>query len=258
MIPVELAEEPLLFDSHVRKRGAAAIHRLLGKRVKGPGRKPKKTYVRAEQIPPGRFPEYWTEVRKSDDKSTLDDLMDAYGRWCAYLAMRLERRTGSPMVDHYVPKERNWSLVYEWSNYRLCAACVNGAKGTKDVIDPFEVKPGWFELDLDTYLVRRGSAAPSSKHGRIGETLSILNLRQCIQQRRQYIESYRAGEIELREVERYALFIASELRRQEQPNARSRSCRERRRRVVSGGGHAALESACPRGPAPGLLGHVLA
>jgi hypothetical protein len=141
-------------------------------------------------------------------------MMDAYGQFCAYLAMRIERATGSPTVDHFVAKERDWRLVYEWSNYRLSAGCVNGAKGTKDVVDPFKVRPGWFELDLDTFLVRRGSAAPSTEHARIDETLTILNLRQCIAQRGDFIKLYRAQKIELAHIEIYAPFIASELRRQ--------------------------------------------
>lgn len=214
MIPVVLADEPESFDDHVRKRGAVAIQRLMGKNVKAAGRKPSVTYARPEDIPAAKFPAYWTEVRQSDGKSTLDDMMDAYGQFCAYLAMRIERATGSPTVDHFVAKERDWRLVYEWSNYRLSAGCVNGAKGTKDVVDPFKVRPGWFELDLDTFLVRRGSAAPSTEHARIDETLTILNLRQCIAQRGDFIKLYRAQKIELAHIEIYAPFIASELRRQ--------------------------------------------
>jgi hypothetical protein len=216
VIPVSPAQEPPSFNAHLRKRGAIAIQRLLGQQVKSKGRKPTKTYARPEDIPAARFPTYWTDVRKSDGKSTLDDLMNSYGQTCAYLALRIERATGSPTVDHYVPKERDWKLVYEWSNYRLSAGCVNGAKGTRDVIDPFKVQAGWFELDLATFLVRRGPAAPPEEHARVDDTLDILNLRQCIAQRRDFITDYRVGQIDLRNVERYAPFIAAELRRQGQ------------------------------------------
>lgn len=214
MIPVVLADEPKSFDAHVRKRGAVAIQRLLGKSVKAPGRKPKVTYARPQDIPSSSFPAYWTEVRESDGESVLDDMMAAYGQFCAYLAMRIERATGSPTVDHFVPKEANWRLVYEWSNYRLSAGCVNGAKGTKHVVDPFKVERGWFELDLDTFIVRRGDAAPAAENARIKDTLSILNLRQCVRQRGDFITLYRAGLIDLQNIEMYAPFIASELRRQ--------------------------------------------
>jgi hypothetical protein len=214
VIPVALADEPKSFDGHVRERGTVAIRRLLGKKVNAAGRQPTRIYARPEDIPADKFPAYWTEVRQSDDKSALDDMMDAYGQCCAYLALRLERATGSPTVDHYVPKVRDWRRVYEWSNYRLCTGCVNGAKGTKDVVDPFQVKPGWFELDLDTFLVRRGDAAPVAEHARIDETLTILNLRQCVRQRGDFITRYRMKKITLAHVKIYAPFIESELRRQ--------------------------------------------
>lgn len=44
-MPVAMAAEPPSFDAHVRKRGADAIQRLLGKPVKAKGRKPKTTYA---------------------------------------------------------------------------------------------------------------------------------------------------------------------------------------------------------------------
>lgn len=214
MIPVALADEPRSFDAHVRKRGANAIQKLIGKAVRGRGRRPKVTYARPEDIPADKFPMYWTDVRQADGKSALDDLMDAYGQYCAYLAMRIERATGSPTVDHFVPKEQDWRLVYEWSNYRLSAGCVNGAKGVKDVVDPFKVRPGWFELDLDTFYVKRGASAPSAEHARIDETLTILNLRQCIAQRGDFITRYRDKKIDLPHLQTYAPFIALEYRRQ--------------------------------------------
>jgi len=216
MIRVTLAKEPDTFRDDVRKRGAAAIQRLLGKPVKGRGGKPKTTYSRPEDIPADRFPAYWTKVRASDEKSALDDLMERYDHYCAYLAMRIEAATGSPTVDHFIPKQRNWKLVYEWSNYRLSAGCVNGAKGTKDVVDPFQVGPGWFELNLDTFRVVRGAAAPPAEHARIDETLTILNLRQCLAQRRDFIRRYREGRMDLTHLEFYAPFIAAEFRRQGQ------------------------------------------
>lgn len=214
MIPVKPADEPASFDAHVRKRGEVAIKRLLGQPVKAPGRKPSKTYAAPEDIPASSFPTYWTDARKSDGNSALDDLMDSYGQFCAYLAMRIERATGSSTVDHFVAKDDNWKLVYEWSNYRLSASCVNGAKGTKQVVDPFHVKTGWFELDLDTFKVRRGQAAPAAEYTRIDETLPILNLRQCINQRGEYITRYRAGKTDLAHIAIYAPFIELELRRQ--------------------------------------------
>jgi len=216
VIPVTQATEPDSFHEHVRRRGGDAIARLLGKPVTGRGsRKPTVTYARAEEIPSHRFPPYWIEPRCTDGKSALDDMMDLDGQQCAYLAMRIERATGTPTVDHFVPKSKDWRLVYEWSNYRLSAVCVNTAKGVMDIVDPFQVGVGWFELDLDTFLVVRGASAPPEEHDRMERTLEILNQRECVMQRGQHIQLYREGKITWDALAYYAPFIAAEFRRQD-------------------------------------------
>ena len=219
MIRIVLAAEPPSFDDRVRERGKDAITRLLGKPVKGKGgRKPKKTYAREEDIPSEKFPALWIQPREADGKSTLDDMMDIYGQQCAYLAMHVEKATGSPTVDHFIPKSTNWRLVYEWSNYRLSAACVNAAKGVLDVVDPFKVQAGWFELNFATFHVQRGRGAPNTQHTKIDNILPLLNLRECWQQREEYVMRYQLGPgnkgIDLAYLEHRAPFIASELRRQ--------------------------------------------
>ena len=219
MIQVVLANEPPSFGERVRRRGRDAITSLLGRPVKGKrGRKPTKTYAREEDIPSGAFPMLWIEPRKADGKSTLDDMMELYGQRCAYLAMHIEKATGSPTVDHFVAQRKDWRLVYEWSNYRLSAACVNTAKGVLDVVDPFEVQAGWFALDLATFRVKRGHGAPDAQHAKIDNTLPLLNLRECWQQRDEYVMRYRLGPgnkgIDLAYLTDRAPFIASELRRQ--------------------------------------------
>ena len=213
MIRVVKANEPEPFGEHVRERGRLAIERLLGRAVDAPGRKPSKTYARPEDIPAGKFPQYWTEKRESDNKSALDDMRVAYGGRCAYTSLRLSAIAWAT-VDHYVPKARDWRLVYEWSNYRLCLACVNTAKGEKAVIDPFEVGPGWFVLNLDSLHVCRGPCAPASEIERIEETISILNIWQCVEIRHDYLWDYYRGMIELEYLDRQAPFIAYEIRRQ--------------------------------------------
>jgi hypothetical protein len=219
VIRVVPAAEPPSFDEHVRKRGKDAITSLLGKPVKGKrGRKPQKTYAREEDIPSGSFPRLWLEPREADGKSTLDDMMDLYGRRCAYLAMLIAHATGSPTVDHLIPQSRDWRLVYEWSNYRLSAACVNAAKGVLEVVDPFEVEEGWFELNFATFHVLRGPRAPKAQHAKIDRTLPLLNRRDCCRQREDYVKRYQLGPgnegYDLAYLEHIAPFIASELRRQ--------------------------------------------
>lgn len=118
MIRVHPVEEPSDFDKRVRQPGLLAIQKLTRQaKLSGRGRPPKSAgkYSRPEEIPASEFDKpgvaYWRRI--------LDDLYDAYGGICAYLAMYIERTTGDPTVDHFVPKSgENWETVYEWKNYR--------------------------------------------------------------------------------------------------------------------------------------------
>jgi len=212
VIPVTLAKEPASFDAKVRQPGLAAIEELVGQKPRINRRGPRRAKVatRKSDIPANKFPPIWREA--------LDDMMSAYEQRCAYLAMFIER-TGNPTVDHVFPKSCAWNRVYEWSNYRLCTSIVNSKKGERvDLLDPVDARLGWFELDLASLRVKRGSSAPKAKHRIIDATLPLLNLRDCCLQRRRYVEEYRLGPgkkgIDLPYLEYRAPFIASELRRQ--------------------------------------------
>jgi hypothetical protein len=214
LIPVVLAEEPSDFDSKVRRPGLSAIEELVGRapRIKRSGPRRKKVAETEAKIPADTFPPFW--------RNALDDMMVAYDQRCAYLAMFIEH-TGTPTVDHVIPKSYAWNKVYEWSNYRLCAGIVNSKKGELlGLVDPIDAMVGWFELDLASYRVVRGASAPESAREKIEATLPLLNLRDCCLQRERYVKDYRLGPgnkgIDLEYLERRAPFIASELRRQGQ------------------------------------------
>jgi hypothetical protein len=53
-------------------------------------------------------------------------------------------------VDHYLCCKNYRHLAYEWSDYRFAFSWINSSKGTLDsqVLDPFEVEDGWFEIVL--------------------------------------------------------------------------------------------------------------
>lgn len=214
MIPVPLKGEPTDFDRKVRQPGLAAIDELVGRATLGKRRGPRRKKIADTEssIPTDKFPPFWREA--------LDDMMDAYEQRCAYLAMFIGW-IGNPTIDHVIPKSQAWSLVYEWSNYRLCAGVVNSKKGElAGLVDPVKVEVGWFELSLATFRVLRGTSAPQTQHQKIDNTLPLLNIRDCCRQRQNYVESYRlgpgAGGIDLPYLETLAPFIASELRRQRQ------------------------------------------
>jgi hypothetical protein len=223
MIPVAQAPVPLDFDAKVRHPGLRAIAEMVGKPSPYPRTAGKKhqqlvdkqgqPVTQEQAIPADAFPAYWREA--------LPEMLVAYERRCAYLAMHIHHATGNPTVDHVLPKSYAWNQVYEWSNYRLCAAIINSKKGALlTLVDPFSIGPGWFVLNLNTLQVERGGNAPQPEWARIDATLPVLNHRLCVQEREEYVRLYRlgpgAGGFDLQYLEHRAPFIAAELRRQGQ------------------------------------------
>lgn len=216
MIPVALAPVPPEFDAKVRQPGLRAIAEMAGKPSPYPrtaGKKYAQVANQVHDIPAEAFPPYW--------RAALPEMLRAYERRCAYLAMYIHHATGTPTVDHVLPKSHAWDHVYEWANYRLCAAIINSKKGALlTLVDPFTIGVGWFALNLATSYVERGAAAPEAERGRIDATLPALNHRLCVHEREEYVGCYRlgpgAGGFDLAYLERRAPFIAAELRRQGQ------------------------------------------
>lgn len=209
MIQVVIAKEPSSFDADVRQKGLSAIDRMVGKkpRLASYAGRQKKIATREQDIPPSKFPAYWRDA--------LPDLLNAYDRRCAFLALYLEHATGNPSVDHMLPKSKNWKEVYEWDNYRLCAASINARKNDMTgLVDPVDCRGDWFALDLIGFQVIRGSKAPSAQASAINATLDIVNAPNCCKAREEYVTNYLAGDITLDYLERRAPFIAQELRRQ--------------------------------------------
>jgi hypothetical protein len=173
-----------------------------------PGPKRKPCASREQDIPPEQFPPYWRDA--------LDDLLRCYDRRCAFLALYLEHATGNPSVDHMLPKSRQWDAIYEWLNYRLCAASINASKrDLTTIVDPFDCRPGWFALECVGFQVTRGPDAPAAQARNIDATLELLNRPEFCNAREEYVSGYQAGHIELAYLQRRAPFIAQELRRQD-------------------------------------------
>ncbi|MGY2199462.1 hypothetical protein [Pseudomonas gingeri] len=212
MIRVELADEPESFDSKVRKAGLRAIAELVGEPdlPKRKGRKRKKLAERREDIPADKFPPIWTEA--------LPDLMEAYGRLCAYICIYIERVTGGGSVDHMLPKSRRWQDVYEWANYRLACTLMNARKNNyQDVLDPFEAEEGWFRLELTGYQVIPGADLDPVIEARVLATIKRLGLndRDCLKVREDYATAYADRHISLEFLRRRAPFLAREIEAQQ-------------------------------------------
>jgi len=208
MIRVEPADEPQSFNEQVRKPGLRAIAEMVGEPdlPKRRGRPRKKVAETREGISGDEFPPFWTEA--------LPDLMEAYGRLCAYVCIYIERVTGGGSVDHMLPKSRAWQDVYEWQNYRLACTLMNARKNNyQDVLDPFEVEEGWFRLELTGYQVIPGADLDPAIEARVLATITRLSLndRDCLKVREDYATAFANGDISLDYLRRRAPFLAREI-----------------------------------------------
>ncbi|HXQ36632.1 MAG TPA: hypothetical protein VN843_21650 [Anaerolineales bacterium] len=210
MIRVKRVAEPLTFDARVRQPGRLAIYEMAGKTPR-PGRpvgRPFKQIVkRLQDIPATKFPSYWTRA--------LDDLMDSYNQICAYSCFRIHRVTGARSADHLAPKSRNWRQVYEWKNYRLACSRLNARKREfGDVLDPFSIRDGWFQLELVGFQVVPNPKLAKSVQRAVLDTINRLGLDDFRREREHDAELYWAGQISLQVLTSESPFVAKELRRQ--------------------------------------------
>lgn len=125
-------------------------------------------------------------------RQALPDLKAQYSHTCAYLGIRI---TEIAHVDHFKPKSKYQELAYTWSNFRLSSPMVNSFKGEyDDVIDPFCVQPGWFELNLITGEVHPGKhLADANLIKSITQTIKRLKLNEYqpyVDQRIDFINRY--------------------------------------------------------------------
>jgi hypothetical protein len=211
MIHVDQAPEPPDFDTKVRQPGLSAVAEMVGEppliRRRGP-RRPK-IADRREDIPPEKFPPFWTLA--------IDEMMDVYKQICAYMAIYIEKVTGAATVDHMIPRSVEWRQVYEWDNYRLACSLMNSRKSDAIfVLDPFRIRSGWFELELVDFQLKPAASLSSHVRTRVERAIARLRLndRECCRAREEYALDYWTEEIPLSRLERRAPFVALELRRQ--------------------------------------------
>ena len=137
-------------------------------------------------------------------------LSEAYENRCGYAAM-LDPTGGS--VDHYLSFKNHPTLAYEWSNYRFASTTLNSSKRNADatVLDPQEVKPGWFKILLPSLQMVATDAVPKSHKDRAEFTLTRLKLRdgeRIIRWRLSWYQMYNAGKLNLAGLRNVAPLIA--------------------------------------------------
>jgi uncharacterized protein (TIGR02646 family) len=196
VIPVEPRPEPPDFDARVRK---PAREWLAQKGLPARGPAPKDV-----ELPP-----YW--------RACLDDLHRAYGGVCAYVSVYIEKVTGSRSVDHFIAKSTAIEDAYEWPNYRLACGIMNSRKRDfADVLDPFEIAEGTFELDLVSGKISPGAALDADQRQKAQDTIDRLGLddRECRDLRTKYFTAYLEGYISAHYLERHCPFVWREVSRQ--------------------------------------------
>lgn len=135
MIPVQRKAAPKGFHAKVYRPGRSW---LKSNQLPLRGPVPKDTNGKSIELSP-----YWREC--------LDDLDRRYGSICAYVSIYIHPVTGSRSVDHFIAKSVAIEHAYRWSNFRFACMRVNGRKGIyNDVLDPFEIQPETFFLNLST------------------------------------------------------------------------------------------------------------
>ncbi len=155
----------------------------------------------------GRPKDFWTPFKGM--------LADGFRNLCAYSAMHEPVGT----LDHFVSVDEDRSKTYEWENYRYCAAWINSSKGNAladDLLDPHEVKDGWFELHLPSLQLRVSDTIPDALRRRAEHVLVRLRLRndeRVIRQRRAWHQMYQRGELTLEGLKRMAPLIAAAIGR---------------------------------------------
>lgn len=186
MIHVDLQPEPAYFDAKVRKLGAAALARA------------------ADPLP-----SHW--------RHCLDDLHKAYQGICAYLCIYIPRGTGGCTVEHFVAKSSSPNLAYEWNNYRLACSLMNARKNVfDDVLDPFNVITGWFQLEFSGLQVLPAPELSPSDAKAVQDTIDRLNLndQECRDARAEWYDEYRRGHVDFDFLKRRSPFVAIEVERQ--------------------------------------------
>ncbi len=171
-------------------------------------RQPGNTWLAANPAKRKSFPAHWIMFEA--------EIEAGFACRCGWWAMRIQSGT----VDHFLSKNKaaNRHLVYEWANYRHAAPTLNSSKKELDaqVLDPFEVQPGWFEVLLPSMQLIRTAAVPVHLQAKADFTLEKLKLVSGPKVRRnrfRYYEDFKKGKLTFPGLQDYAPLIADAVAR---------------------------------------------
>lgn len=179
MIPVAPVPEPAGFDERARRPGNAWL-------AANPGA--------------ARPRDLWSPFRAV--------LEEGFANRCGYTAMHHAVGT----IDHLRSYKTNPELTYEWSNFRYAAAWINSAKKTSEVLDPYEVGEGWFEVLLPSLQLVATDKVPPERRAIVERTLKQLPIahdERVLKQRRVWLKMYQEGKLSLEGLRAMAPLIAA-------------------------------------------------
>jgi len=176
VIPVEPPDEPEGFEERTRRRGRAWLEKN-------------------DPLHRGRPPDYW--------RWCAEPLREAFRERCGWAAMYI----ADGNVEHFVSwdecKHEHPELAYEWSNYRYILPRLNSRKqGARHLLDPFEVGPGWFRVELPSCLMVCTDEIPPEHRARAQRTLECLGPvgdedRKLRRLRERWLHRYRCDQLSL-------------------------------------------------------------
>lgn len=175
--------------------------------VTGPGA----TWLAANptKAPKEKLPAYW--------RAGSADLRAAYKGICAYFCCYVRPVTGTGSADHFVAKSSDRARAYDWSNYRFACTRMNSRKrDASDVLDPFTLADGWFELYFPTMRVRPSATLTKAQAKEVRATIKRLKLNshECVSERGDYWDDYQSHGLSATRLYQYAPLIALEAVRQ--------------------------------------------
>lgn len=196
MIPVTPQPEPDNFDTRVRTPGLNWL------RDNG---------IDPDLPPPDlkKLPTYWRRVQV--------DLWQAYAGVCAYLCVFFEWPSGASSTDHFIAKSRLAGQAYAWSNYRLSCLGMNRNKGNfEDILDPFQIQPDTFTLNLASGRVAANLALPPAEKALAVATIRRLKLDapDANRMRAEHYSAYCQGDVSAAYLRRRSPFVWYEAQRQ--------------------------------------------
>ena len=136
---------------------------------------------------------------------------------CAYCCSYTIK--GNWSVDHFIPKSLHPKGAYEWDNFRFARDRLNNYKDNyQDVLDPFILSEGWFQLDFSSFLLKPNPSLVPLALNEVWATINRLHLNldnDYVNERTEVIRRYCKGEITFDYIETNYPFIGKEMIRQD-------------------------------------------